>query len=207
MTDAALQRLIDESEILRIRRLWAFSRDQGDWETVKTLFHPGAPGSISWFTGTAEGFVEASKKLFGQGRRPETSSRHAFGNHRITLHSARALLEIDVEVRARDWIDGHLFDFVFEGRFFDRFERRDGAWKIAQWTCLYDKDRIEPVVPGSVPQSFYDGVELEGPESATAWMRFRQKKVGRPSAPVIIGGSAAEKKLKADAKAWLEQAP
>ena len=41
MTDV-LQRLIDESDIRRIRHLWAFARDQGDWDTVATLFHPEA---------------------------------------------------------------------------------------------------------------------------------------------------------------------
>ena len=203
MSDA-LQRLVDESEIRRVRRLWAFARDQGDWETVASLFHPGAPVSISWYNGNAEGFVENSRRMFGQGK-PETRSKHWFGNDRLSLNGDRALLETDVEVRARDNIAGVLCDFTYEGRFFDRFEKRDGAWKIAQWTCLYDSDRVAPAVPGTFPPGFFDGIAMAGVESRIAYMRFRQEKLNRPSVPVIIGGSEAEAKLKADAASWLRQ--
>jgi SnoaL-like domain len=200
----ALQRLVDESEIRRVRRLWAFARDQGDWETVASLFHPGAPVSVSWYNGNAEGFVENSRKLFGRGK-PETRSKHWLGNDRVTINGDRALLETDVEVRARDDIDGVLFDFTYEFRFFDRFEKRNGVWKIAQWTCLYDSDRVAPAVPGTVPAGFFGGLEISGVESRIAYMRFRQKKLNRPGVPVIIGGTAEEAQLKADAASWLRQ--
>jgi hypothetical protein len=204
MSDA-LQRLVDESEIRRIRRLWAFARDQGDWDTVATLFHPNAPVSISWFNGTAEGFVENSRKLFGHNK-PEVRSKHWFGNDRLTLNGNRALLETDIEVRARDDIGGVLFDFTYEGRFFDRFEKRNGAWKIAQWTCLYDSDKVAPTVLGTIPPGFFDGLEMRGVESRIAYMRFRQKKMNRPGVPVIIGSTPEEAKLKEDAAHWLGQA-
>jgi hypothetical protein len=204
MSDAQ-QRLVDESEIRRIRRLWAFARDQGDWDTVATLFHPNAPVSISWYNGNAEGFVENSRRLFGHNK-PEIRSKHWFGNDRLTLDGNRALLETDVEVRARDMIDGVIFDFTYEGRFFDRFEKRNGAWKIAQWTCLYDADRVAPAVPGTIPPGFFDGLVLSGVESRIAYMRFRQKKMNRPGVPVIIGSTAEEAKLKEDAARWLHQA-
>jgi hypothetical protein len=204
MSDA-LQRLVDESEIRRIRRLWAFARDQGDWDTVASLFPPDAPVSISWYRGNAEGFVAASRKMFGQNK-PETRSKHWLGNDRLSLNGNRALLETDIEVRARDVIDGVYFDFTYEGRFFDRFEKRNGGWKIAQWTCLYDNDRVAPTVPGIVPPGFFNGLELSGIESRIAYMKLRQKKMGRPSAPVIIGGTDAEAKLKEDAANWLSQA-
>ncbi|HEV8014853.1 MAG TPA: nuclear transport factor 2 family protein [Stellaceae bacterium] len=201
----ALQRLVDESEIRRVRRLWAFARDQGDWDTVATLFHPEATVSISWYAGPVSGFIENSRKMFGQAR-PETRSKHWFGNDRLTLNGTRATLETDVEVRGRDLIDGHLFDFRYDGRFFDRFEIRDGAWKIAQWTCLYDSDRLDPVVPGSVPASFFASLKLTGVESRVAYMKLRQEKTGRPAAPYItIGGTEDEAKLKRDAAAWLRQ--
>ena len=200
----ALQRLADESEIRRIRRLWAFARDQGDWDTVASLFHPNAPVSISWYNGNAEGFVENSRRMFGHNK-PETRSKHWFGNDRLSLNGDRALLETDVEVRARDNIEGVLFDFTYEGRFFDRFEKRSRAWKIAQWTCLYDSDRVAPAVPGTIPPGFFDGLELNGVESRLAYMRFRQKKLNRPGVPVIIGGTEAEATLKADAASWLRQ--
>jgi len=202
MTDQ--NRIADQHEILRVRRLWAFARDQGDWETVKTLFHPDATVSISWYAGSAEGFVEASKKMFGR-RRPGTRVKHWFGNYRVSLVRTRAFVEMDFEGRVREYIDGHLFDVTFEGRFFDRFEKRSGAWKIAHWTAVYDNDRLTPVVPGSVPASFYDGLSFTDSDAATASWRFFLKKTGRPAYPMVVGGSDAEAALRCKIDLWLGQ--
>lgn len=183
--------LADEHEIVRVRRHWGFCRDQGDWEAMRALFHPGATISISWYAGDVEGFIEGSKKAFGQ-RRPGTRVKHWFGSYRVAIEGDRAFLELDVEGRARDYIGEHRFDVTFEGRFFDRFERRGGAWKIAQWTAVYDNDRISPVVPGSVPASFFEGLSFDGPDAATASVRFFLTRTGRPVKPVIVGGTDAE---------------
>jgi hypothetical protein len=116
----------------------------------------------------------------------------------------RALLESDVQILSRDYLDGLLFDCVCYGRFFDRFERRDGVWRIARWICIYDKDRLDPVLPKPVPESFFDGLEIKGEESSCAFMRLRQKKKGRTvPAGLIMGGSAAERQLRTEEAAWL----
>ncbi len=200
----SLAYIADEHEIVRIRRLWAFSRDQGDWETVKTLFHDDATISISWYSGSVDGFIEGSKKLFSRPR-PGTRVKHWFGSYRTSLVKNRAFLETDFEGRVRDYIDGHLFDITFEGRFFDRFEKRNGAWKIAYWTAVYDKDTINPVIPGSVPASFYDELSFTGPDAPTACWQFFLKKTGRPMFPMVAGGSEAEAALRREIEAWLAQ--
>ena len=64
---------------------------------------------------------------------------------------------------------------------------------------------VAPAVPGTIPPGFFDGLEISGVESRIAYMRFRQKKMNRPGVPVIIGGTAAEAKLKEDAAHWLRQ--
>ena len=201
---ADLENFAVEHEILRIRRLWGFCRDQGDWETMKTLFHSDATISISWYAGNVDGFIEGSKKVFG-GRQPGTRVKHWFGNHRITIEKERAFLEFDVEGRVRDYIDDHLFDITFECRFFDRFEKRSGTWKIAHWTAIYDNDRINPVVPGSVPNSFYEGLSFNGPDAGTAAWRFFLEKTSRPIHPMIVGGSDAEAALRREIGLWLQQ--
>jgi hypothetical protein len=204
MSDAEnIQRMIDEHEIRKVRRKWAYGRDLGEWESLKTCFHPDATVSISWYSGSAEGFIEQSKKMVA-GRRPEEHSKHWFGNFRVEVRGARGVLESDAMISARDYLDGHLFDYVSYGRFYDLFEKRAGAWRIAKWTCIYDKDALTPVIPGSVPPSFFDQVKLEGPESGFAFMRFRQGKKGRPVPPYIVhGGSDDERKLRAKGERWL----
>jgi hypothetical protein len=200
---ADVERIADEYEILRIRRTWGFCRDQGDWDTMKTLFHPDARISISWYAGDVDGFIEGSKKVFGL-RRPGARAKHWFGNYRIKIHNERAFLEFDAEGRVRDYIGDYLLDLKFECRFFDRFEKRSGDWKILHWTAVYDNDRIDPVIPGSVPSSFFEGVSFDGPDAATAAWRFFLQKTNRPMHPMVVGGSDEEAALRNEISEWLQ---
>jgi hypothetical protein len=201
---ADLKKIADEHEILRIRRTWCFCRDQGDWQTMKTLFHPNATISISWYAGNLDGFIESSQKVFGL-KKFGTRVKHWFGNYRLTIENNRAFLESDIEGRVRDYIGDNLLDLMFECRFFDRFEKRGDAWKIAQWTAVYDNDRISPVIPGSVPISFYEGLSLDEPDAATSAWRLFLAKTGRPIRPMILGGSNEEKALSHEISVWLQQ--
>ena len=101
-------------------------------------------------------------------------------------------------------IDGHLFDYTSWMRFFDLMVKHQGAWKIFRMSCIYDKDRLDPVVPASVPASFYQAVPVSGAESGFAYMRFRQAKRGRAVPEgIVIGGSAGEQRLRDDGAQWL----
>jgi hypothetical protein len=204
MTDTSrLERMVDEYEITRVRRLWAFSRDHNDWQALESCFHPDATVVISWFAGPAAGFVERSKQAAAT-RKPEERSSHWLGNARASVHRNRGLLETDVQILNRDYLDGHLFDCTCYGRFFDWLEKRDGVWRISRWTCVYDKDRLEPVLPGPIPPGFYDDLALAGPASSSAVIRLRQKKKGTTvPAGLIMGGSEDEQRLKREGAAWL----
>jgi hypothetical protein len=197
------QQIIDEYEIARVRRLWAFSRDHSDWKALESCFHPDATVVISWYAGSATGFIERSKDA-AKNRKPEERSAHWLGNHRATIQGNRGLLETDVQILNRDYLDGQLFDCSCYARFFDFFEKRDGAWRISRWTCIYDKDRLDPVLPQMIPQAFYQDLAFEGPGNACAFMRLRQKKKGRTvPAGLIMGDSEDEKRLRAEGAAWL----
>jgi hypothetical protein len=199
----ALQRIVDEYELARVRRVWAFSRDHSDWDTLETCFHPEATVVVSWYEGSAKGFIERSKEA-AKNRKPEERSAHSLGNFRATARRNRGVLETDVQILNRDYLDGHLFDCTCYGRFYDFMEKRDGVWRIARWTCIYDKDRLDPVMPQSVPASFYQELAFSGPGNGVAFMRLRQKKKGRTvPTGLIMGDSDAERRLRAEGEAWL----
>jgi len=48
---------------------------------------------------------------------------------------------MSINVRSR--LDGVEVDAVCLGRFFDRVEMREGAWRIAKRSVIYEKDRID----------------------------------------------------------------
>ena len=200
-----LERFYDEEMVRRVRQRWAFARDYGDWDEMRACFHPDATVCVSWFSGPVAIFFERTIAMAAE-RRPEERSKHWFGGSRVAVKGDRAILETDAQVQVRDWFDGHLFDLTAYTRMYDRVERRQGMWRIARMIVIYDKDRMEPVVPGELPPGFFGGVKLSGPDSSIAFMRFRTEKRGRKVPPeLVIGGSDGERRLRAETETWLAE--
>jgi hypothetical protein len=199
---ALIRRMAEERAVCRVLNVWAYSRDSGDWDSLRNCFHPDGTIIVSWFSGSAADFVERSKAIT-QARRPQERSKHLLGNMRADVNGSRAVLEADAAIMVREVIDEHLFDCVSHSRFFHLMEKRNGEWRILRANCIYEKDRMDPVIPGSVPPSFYDQIDLSGPDNGFAFMRFRQTKKGRTIPPVPMAGSVEEAKLRADARTWL----
>jgi len=198
-----IERLVDEYEVRRVRQTWAFARDHGEWETMRACFHPDATVCVAWYSGPASVFFERTIAMTAE-RGPEERSKHWFGNSRVSVKGDRALLETDTMVLNRDHFEGHLFDFTIYLRLYDRVERRQGQWKILRMNGIYDKDRLDPVIPGSLPPGFFDGLRISGPDSAMAMARWRLEKRGRKiSTDIAIAGTDSETKLRAEAEAWL----
>jgi len=200
-----VQRWTDEQEVRNVRRLWAYGRDLSEWELLRSVFHPDATVHVSWFNGPASEFIARSAEL-AKLRRPEEHGKHWLGNMRTAIRGTRAIQETDVQILVREFLDGILFDNTAYARFYDRIEKRDGAWRISNMTCVYEKDRLDPVIPGSVPPSFYDQVKLTGTGTALAFLQFRLVRRGREAIPVVISGSPEERELRAAAERWLSAA-
>ncbi len=194
--------LANELAIRRLRQQWAFSRDRGDFDAMAECFHPGARASISWFQGLVTDLIPM---LAGadKARKPEEHSKHLLGNCLVTLNGDRALMETDVSILMREYIDGQLFDYTGHCRFYDQVERRDGKWAITLWTIIFDKDRLDPV-QGAAPE-WLRQVELEADTCNFAFMKLRQLRKGRQIPPdTIMGGSTAEHQLRQSYEAWLQ---
>jgi SnoaL-like domain len=194
---------LDKLAICDVRRLWAFNLDLGEWDALQACFHPDASITVSWYSGPVGGFIERSKAM-AAARRPEEHRKHWLGNMRSEARGTRGVLETDVLILIREFIDGSLFDYTSYARFHDLFEKRAGVWRIREWNCIYDKDRLDPVVPAWDASSVYAQARLEGPQSGFAFMQLRQSKRGR-SIPdsVAIRDTEAERTLRRRGEDWL----
>src|SRR5437899_5236639 len=103
-------------------------------------------------------------------------------------------------VRSR--LDGVEVDAVCSGRFFDRVEKRDGVWRIARRSLIYEKDRIDPVDPNA-RVSLDPELLARFPEGYRHLAYLQTKNGARvdPNLPTARG--EALEKLIAEAKAWL----
>lgn len=117
--------------------------DRLDGALVASAFHPGAelvdygPAPL-----TVEAFVEHA--LGSLGRR-FVATQHRLSNTTIAIDGGAATVESYVLAFHVEQVDDGQRLHTFNGRYIDRFEERDGAWKITRRTLRNDWSRIEDI--------------------------------------------------------------
>jgi hypothetical protein len=190
--------LQDQLAISALMQSWALARDTGDWDKLRATAHPGAAMTTTWFDGGFEAFVASCQASFGKGSR----SQHFLGGTVAEIKGARAIVQTRMSINVRSRLDGVEVDAVCLGRFFDRVERRQGAWRIAKRSVIYEKDRIDPVDPDAVIS--LDPALLGRFPEGYRHLAYLQTKNGvqvNPNLPTARG--EALEKLLSEARAWL----
>ena len=116
----------DTLERLAIREIvenWAVWRDAGDWERFRTVWHADGRMMATWFQGTADEFIAVSRAGFDKG----VSILHFLGGNSVDLAGSRAISQTKMTISQRARVHDVLVDVVCTGRFYDFFEKRDGA--------------------------------------------------------------------------------
>ena len=134
----------DKLAIAEVVQNWAVWRDAGDWERFRTVWHPDAWMSATWFQGPAEQFIAVSKAGFEKG----VNILHFLGGISVDVAGDRAVSQCKMTISQRGPLEGETVDVVCTGRFYDFFEFRGGAWKIVRRQPIYEKDRLDPLNPG-----------------------------------------------------------
>src|SRR4029077_5546392 len=201
--EAELVKALEQYQICEVRRRWAFALDLAEWDALQACFRPDARVTVSWYSGPIAGFIERSKTLIGA-RKAEEHRKHWLGNMRADVNGARGVLETDVQILIREYVDEVLCDCTSYARFYDLLEKREGGWRIVEWNTIYDRDRIDPVVPSWDCSALYSQVALQGPQSAFAFMKLRLDKRGRAmSESIVLRDSEGEKALRRRGASWL----
>lgn len=204
---ARMQAVIDKVEIMQVSNTLLSARDDADWEKLAQCFHPDAHVKTSWFDGTAQGFAEAARKRM-ESRHSNDTQRHAISNQRVTVNGNRAVNEFYLMLYQGRTLDGYEFDFVTWSVTLDLFENRNGEWRISKRSNIYEKDRIDPHVPGSVPSSYYQGLDLSRYPRAIAFHCYRnERSSGDPPKNLILKGSPEETVARQETKDWLAGKP
>ena len=140
-----LQQLLDKQEITEQLYNYARSMDRLDAEVGKACFHPDAMADYGaqMFQGAGHDFIDmcmAAHLHF-------LSHSHQFSNILIWLDGDDARSETygDVTLRRRD-ADGGLIDSRNLGRYIDRWQKRDGTWRISDRKFVLDFDQSGPAV-------------------------------------------------------------
>jgi ketosteroid isomerase-like protein len=149
--EEALQRLLDEEAIKKVHIRYCRGIDRMDWDLVRSCYHPDAVDDHGDYVGGVDGFIEYCKA----GCPNFLSTTHFTGNQLVEVagdvawaeHYARAFHRVPPDE------DGVMKDLVVNCRYSDRFERRDGEWRIAHRVVIVDSDRVDPVGEHWVPDA------------------------------------------------------
>ena len=135
-----------ESDRRLVRELvenWALWRDAGDWERFRTVWHDDGRMMATWFQGSADEFIEASR----EGWRRGVSILHFLGGSTVDVAGDRAIAQTKMTISQRAPVHGVLCDVLCTGRFYDFLEKRGGRWGLVLRQPIYEKDRMDPVDP------------------------------------------------------------
>jgi ketosteroid isomerase-like protein len=149
--DEAIEVLLVEAEIRRAMARYCRGVDRRDEALVASAYHDDAIDEHGWEP-PVTGPQTAASVAMDEERFPAFKAIHHFlGSHYIEVEGERARSEVYFIASHRFEGDGSEWDMVLAGRYSDRWERRDGEWKIAHRRCIYDwarTDRVATPWPG-----------------------------------------------------------
>ena len=144
VTEEQIQTLLDRDAILIQIRNYARSVDRLDHELGKAVFHQDARADYgAMYQGTGWGFIDWCL----DSHLHLSSHSHQFSNISIVIEGDQARSETygDVTVQFSD-AEGIVNVLRNLGRYIDRWERRDGTWRISGRKYVHEMDYCVPVM-------------------------------------------------------------
>jgi len=190
--------MLDKLAIRELIENWVIWRDSGDWERFRTVWHEGGYMSATWFEGSVDEFIKASREGWEKG----VNILHFLGGCSIEIEGNRAIAQTKMHISQRATIDGVLCDVLCTGRFYDFFERRGNKWGMVLRRPIYEKDRIDSVDPSKTIH--LDSKLLESFPVGYRHLAYLQARLGYKIAPSRPGTRGPEvEALYALGKRWL----
>ncbi len=141
MTDARIEALLDKQAITDVINLYLRGADRADADLIAAAYHPDAiedHGGV--YHGPASDYVALMAKML-----PRAGvMNHLATNIVIELDGDAAHAEHYILAFARMKKDGEQFDTLTLARAIDRFERRDGEWRIAHRRLAWEWNHEMP---------------------------------------------------------------
>lgn len=141
--DPEVQALLDKQAIQEVLVRYLRGADRADAELIRRCYHPDATEDHGGtYRGTASDYVDMIAPNIGKAK----VLTHAISNILIELESeSLAYSECYITTFGRCKKDGELFDTLTLARAFDRFEKRNGEWRIAARRMCWEWNHEMPV--------------------------------------------------------------
>ena len=141
-TEAALRLMLDKQEIHEVMMRYCRAIDRMDEELLRSVYHPDAIDNHGLFNGAAADFIPWCMKQLGEAY---IATQHVVSNELIEVQGDKAYCEFYFVAHHRYERKGEPRSMAAGGRYVDRFERRQGQWRIAERTVVVDWQRVDRV--------------------------------------------------------------
>ncbi|HEV2651744.1 MAG TPA: nuclear transport factor 2 family protein [Rhizomicrobium sp.] len=133
--EARLRELLDKQDCIELVYQLARAIDRCDADLLRTIFHPDATDDHGVFHGTARDFIPWVMDVLATMKR----TQHCICNVLIDVQGDKAFGESYFIAHHTIAREGQPDTFMLAaGRYLDRFERRNGEWKISHRQAAYD---------------------------------------------------------------------
>jgi ketosteroid isomerase-like protein len=149
--ESGLRTLLAKQEIHEALMRYCRGIDRGDEHLVLSAFHEDARDN---HTGVEELASARFPKSLALAKTTMKWTSHNICNELIQVHGDVAYSESYLLAFHRFEHEGRDLDWTLGARYVDRFEQRDGSWRIAHRTVVFDWQRFDEVIdpPAGVSQ-------------------------------------------------------
>ncbi len=158
--EARLDALLDEAEIRACLTRFSRGMDRFDKPLYLSAFHADATIAAGPFVGSAEACYDWAVPMHAGG---QFATHHNLLNFSIDIKGETSHVETYYLFVGRNRDDSN---WMAGGRYLDRLERRDGAWKIALRTNLIEWSGMAPSTPlpfADIPDLHANGAPARSP--------------------------------------------
>ena len=178
-----IQLLLERSEIFDLVRIERFYRDQRDWDGLLGSYVAHAPVRTTWFDGSIEDFVEASRrKMSGPGA---SAAKHWIFPTALRITGERALVESPAAIFDRLTFDDVEFDSFQYCRFVSRLVRTSAGWRLASFEGIYQRDHLRSVNPAELLPVDWEVIKTLRP--SYKFLAYTQLRRGYKVDPELLG--------------------
>ena len=193
----------DHVAITSLIQSWGFFRDQGQWDRLAQTFLPEGTISVSWFSGAINQFIDECKTSY---KPVGPRGKHLIGIPYIEVAGHKAVAETNVQILNRGTVAGVAVDNTCHARFLDRLTRRQGVWRIVSRVGIYEKDRLDAVVPSDAFNRFMAETDFSAIPEPYRYLGYRLQVAGRTLCDgVLCDGTPESLAAHAQCMAWLRQ--
>lgn len=140
--DSKLEALLARQEIHDVLVRYCAGIDRGDLKLILSAFHEDARDN---HTGVEESAVERFTRTVVEAASMSMWTSHNLSNILIEVDGSSASAQSCFTAWHRFDIQKVTYDWIIAGRYLDRFECRNGEWRISHRTVLYDCERFDEV--------------------------------------------------------------